>query len=160
MSAIGQTTPSPCTEHPSFDDFDFWVGDWEVHTSDGTLAGRNSISMEHGECLLLEQWTSVRGGTGTSLNFFSTDAGTWRQVWVGAGGSLIDIRGGLEDGKMILVGTIEAMGSKGSTPFRGTWTPLEDGRVRQFFEQFDADADAWQPWFEGFYSRATASDAE
>lgn len=160
LSAIGQAPPSPCDQHPNFDDFHFWLGEWEVHTADGTLAGRNSITSEHGECLLLERWTSVRGGTGTSLNFFSTEAGQWRQVWVGAGGSLIDIAGGLVDGSMVLVGTIETIGREGSTPFRGTWTPLDDGRVRQFFEQFDADADDWQPWFEGFYSRPAQRDDE
>lgn len=160
VAAVGQAQPSPCDEHPNFDDFHFWVGTWEVHTGDGTLAGRNTITLEHGECLLLERWTSARGGTGTSLNFFSTEAGEWRQVWVGAGGSLIDIRGGLVDGSMVLVGTLETIGRKGSTPFRGTWTLLDDGRVRQFFEQFDAKADAWQPWFEGFYSRTSEPDDE
>jgi hypothetical protein len=33
------------------------------------------------------------------------------------------------------------------------WTPLADGRVRQFFEQSDDDGTNWTPWFEGFYSR-------
>lgn len=32
------------------------------------------------------------------------------------------------------------------------WKLLEDGRVRQFFEEQDEQGE-WQVWFEGFYSR-------
>ena len=38
-------------------------------------------------------------------------------------------------------------------PFRGRWTPLPDGRVRQYFEELTPDK-KWQPWFEGFYAKA------
>jgi hypothetical protein len=38
-------------------------------------------------------------------------------------------------------------------PFRGLWTPLPDGRVRQFFEQSNDGGETWVPWFEGFYTR-------
>jgi hypothetical protein len=40
-----------------------------------------------------------------------------------------------------------------SAPFRGLWTLLPDGRVRQFFEQYDKDSESWAPWFEGFYTK-------
>ncbi|MCJ7591455.1 MAG: hypothetical protein MUO51_08890 [Woeseiaceae bacterium] len=33
------------------------------------------------------------------------------------------------------------------------WTPLPDGRVRQFFEQSDDGGVTWVSWFEGFYTR-------
>ena len=145
--------PLPCQEVAAAGDFDFWLGSWEVTTADGTVAGTNRISKEDGGCLVLERWTSSAGGTGTSVNFFNPESNQWRQVWVGSGGSLIDIVGGLRDGSMTLTGTIVYVGRRESFPFRGTWTPLEDGRVRQFFEQFDADRDSWQPWFEGFYRR-------
>ena len=35
---------------------------------------------------------------------------------------------------------------------------LEDGRVRQFFEEARAP-DQWQTWFEGFYSRVPSGDS-
>jgi hypothetical protein len=38
-----------------------------------------------------------------------------------------------------------------SHPFRGRWTPIADGRVRQFFEE--QQENEWQRWFEGFYSK-------
>lgn len=36
--------------------------------------------------------------------------------------------------------------------FRGRWSRLDDGRIRQFFEEKGEDG-AWNAWFEGFYSR-------
>ena len=54
---------------------------------------------------------------------------------------------------MVLEGTIYGYGRNQSSPFRGTWTPNEDGTVRQFFELFSADEDKWNPWFDGLYTR-------
>ena len=44
-----------------------------------------------------------------------------------------------------------------TVPFRALWTPLPDGRVRQFFEQYDAENETWAVWFEGFYTRKSES---
>lgn len=148
---------NPCQSRSAFHEFDFWIGDWEVRLADGTLAGYNSITAEEGHCVLVEKWRGVSGGTGTSVNFYDDAAGEWMQVWTAAGGSQIVIRGGLTDDGMLLTGTIHNVGSSGSLPFRGLWTLLEDGRVRQFFEQSSDGGKTWTSWFEGFYSR-TGSD--
>ncbi len=101
------------------------------------LQGNNLIESVQRGCALREQWRSVRGGTGESLNYLDPGRNQWRQLWLDAGASIIDISGGLEDGSMVLEGTIEYLNGGKIFPFRGTWTPLEDGRVRQFFQQED-----------------------
>ena len=58
---------------------------------------------------------------------------------------------------MILEGRYVLPGGKRLT-MRGTWTLLEDGRVRQFFETSE-DQETWTPWFEGFYSRVSQDAA-
>ncbi|MDH3806481.1 MAG: hypothetical protein OEU90_13555, partial [Gammaproteobacteria bacterium] len=68
----------------------------------------------------------------------------------------INIRGGMTDDGMLLVGTIHYVAKNATLQFRGLWTLLADGRVRQFFEQYDEEAETWATWFEGFYSRKTA----
>lgn len=90
-----------------------------------------------------------------SVNYLDHAAGEWVQVWNDGSGSQINIRGGLTDEGMQLVGTIHYVAQDQTVPFRGLWTPLDDGRVRQFFEQYDEETDAWVPWFEGFYTRKT-----
>lgn len=146
--------PPPCTGG-AFDDFDFWVGEWEVMGPKGKIAGTNSIRKEENGCLLVERWTSASGITGQSYNFVDLATGKWRQVWVSAGAT-IDYSGGLDGkGRMVLEGVIGY--PPGATPasakFRGTWTPNRDGSVKQHFEQFDAVKDQWSDWFVGTYRR-------
>ncbi len=110
---------SPCEDDERFRAFDFWIGHWEVSGVKGQVAGTNKIEKAEGGCLLVEHWTGKTGGTGTSMNYFDPAKGKWVQVWVASAGYSIFIEGGLEDGKMVLVGHL--IGFKGtSTPFRGT----------------------------------------
>lgn len=153
-----QSPPTPCLDDERFQAFDFWVGEWDVHTADGTLAGRNSITKAEQGCVLIERWTSASGGTGRSINYFDAAESEWVQIWTAAGGSQIDIRGGMTDEGMLLEGRIHYIGNGTTAPFRGLWTPLPDGRVRQFFEQSNDGGASWTPWFEGFYARRTATD--
>jgi len=88
-----------------------------------------------------------------SINYFDIATNQWVQVWSSASGTQIDIRGGLTDDGMLLEGQINYVSNGTSTPFRGLWTVMPDGRVRQFFEQYNADSETWAPWFEGFYTR-------
>ena len=146
---------SPCEDDERFRAFDFWIGHWEVSGAKGQVAGTNKIEKAEAGCLLIEHWTGNSGGTGTSMNYFDPAKGKWVQVWVASAGYSILIEGGLEDGKMVLVGHL--IGPKGTrTPFRGTWTPLPDGRVRQFFEQSTDEGATWAPWFDGYYKRKDA----
>jgi hypothetical protein len=143
----------PCENDDSFRAFDFWVGEWDVHLADGTLAGTNSIEAAERGCMLIERWSSAGGGTGTSVNYLDKATGEWVQVWNAAGGSQIQIRGGMTSDGMLLVGTLHSVATGTTLPFRGLWTLLDDGRVRQFFEQSTDGGETWSPWFEGFYTR-------
>ncbi len=146
--------PRPCVQISEFSQFDFWLGDWQVRTAEGDLIGANRISKRADDCVLVEEWASTRGGGGVSVNYYDPVAGEWVQVWNGSGGTQITIRGGLDDeGSMALVGTLHQVGSGRTVRFRGLWTPLAGGRVRQFFEQSVDKGKTWQPWFEGFYTR-------
>ncbi|MEM9284369.1 MAG: hypothetical protein AAGA39_00665 [Pseudomonadota bacterium] len=149
MQAAG---PVPCTDD-SYNDFDFWLGTWDVYTGD-TLAGRNVITKEEGGCLIVEHWLNASGGTGQSYNFYDQGQETWRQVWVSAG-ILIDYQGGLDDeGRMVLEGTITSNANGETAPFRGQWSPLDDGTVQQTFWTYDSDTEEWNLWFDGNYRRA------
>lgn len=145
----------PCEHDPLFSEFDFWIGEWDVHGAGGQYAGSNVISREQRGCYLSENWTSASGSGGDSINYVDKITGEWVQVWNDASGSQINIRGGMTDDGMLLIGTIHSVSSNKTQPFRGLWTALPDGRVRQYFEYSDDNGVTWRSWFEGFYTRKT-----
>lgn len=152
-----QTPPPNCTEKEHFNDWDFWLGEWDVYAyPDGTqLQGTNTIEKISTGCAILETWVT-QGGTGSSINFYNGVTGKWRQVWVGGGpGYMIDYEGGLDetDGSMFLEGKIQGYSTGTTSPFRGRWTPLENGDVRQYFELFNSETEKWAVWFDGRYVR-------
>ena len=128
-----------------------WIGEWEVLGPKGKVAGRNVIEAVHGGCALSENWSSVNGGSGTSTNYFDPQKKLWVQNWIDANGSVIQLEGKFSAGSMKLSGRyIQADGTR--SKMRGTWTLLDDGRVRQCFET-SPKGKKWTPWFEGLYSR-------
>ncbi len=154
QTATEQAPPAPvCESSENFDDFNFWLGEWNVYSNDDKrqFQGTNSITKHHKNCLIMENWTNVQGGTGSSMNYYDAVEGQWRQLWV-AGGYSIDYTGGLnESGSMVLSGKINYYKSGKGHDFRGKWTPNADGTVRQFFEQKDTESQKWVVWFDGLY---------
>ncbi len=159
-AAGAQEAPAPPTcDAPAYRQFDFWLGDWTVRDPEGAFMGRNEITRDDAGCLIVERWTSARGDSGQSYNYYDPAADRWRQVWVSQA-IIVEIAGGLtEDGEMRLEGEITYRGGQ-VRPFKGAWTPLEDGAVRQHFEQYDRETDVWNAWFTGIYRPVDADPPE
>jgi len=144
--------PPPSCQSAEHRQFDFWVGDWEVRTADGKLAGTNRIERILNDCVLLENWQGSKGSAGKSFNMYFGRDKTWRQTWVDGNGGRLDLSGGLDGSDMVLAG--EMPGRDGSSVRHEIrWTPLEDGRVKQYWRVLPAGKDKWQDAFVGFYSR-------
>ena len=152
QAAQGINPPAPCDD-ANYDQFDFWIGNWDVYDLAGNLAGTNSIQPAEQGCLLIEHWTNTGGGTGQSYSFYDPGTGQWRQIWVNGGG-VIDYSGGLtESGSMLLEGEIRNREAGGVAPFTGEWTPNADGSVTQHFRQQNPETGEWSDWFVGHYVR-------
>jgi hypothetical protein len=147
----------PCEHVPEYDQFDFWLGEWRVVDPAGTFQGTNKIEKTQGGCLILENWVGAGGTPGTSMNYYDLHAKEWVQVWISPMLQL-DIRGGIVDGSMVLTGNVYQTQSGTYSPFRGTWTPMEDGVVRQLFEQSSDGGKTWTTVFDGRYHRVTDED--
>lgn len=145
--------PFDCMNSEAHRAFDFWLGEWEVHDPNGAPQGHNQITSVQNGCAIEEHWKSVSGGTGQSINYYHPGQSQWHQLWTDGGASIIDISGNVHGDSMILEGTIFYLKPGTEHPFRGSWKLLEDGRVRQFFEQEDSQGN-WQTWFEGYYTRS------
>lgn len=140
----------PCDD-AAFRAFDFWLGEWNVHTPAGKLAGTNRIEREYGGCVLHERYDTGKGYRGESLNIYDAPRKAWHQTWVDTDGTLLTLEGGPVGSAMVLEG--RTTGADGAiTRHRITWTPNADGSVRQLWESTD-DKGAWTIAFDGRYTR-------
>jgi len=150
LPAAAVSTAGPC-DGPAYRAFDFWLGDWDVHTPEGRLAGTSSIERKHGGCVLHERYTGGRGYSGESLNIYDAARAVWHQTWVDTAGMLLVLEGGLRDGRMVLEGSTMDAAAR-TTGHRITWSPNPDGTVRQLWESTAADG-SWGIAFDGLYTR-------
>jgi hypothetical protein len=143
-----QAGPPTCEDSALHRQFDFWIGRWNVYAANGAYGGSNTIEPGANGCVLHEHWTNANGGTGHSLNWVDAETSEWRQIWVGTRYQ-IDYSGGLdEEGAMVLEGVITYARPEGpvSFDFRGAWTPLEDGSMTQYFQQWNPQTESWADW--------------
>ena len=153
-AAAAQQPQRPDCSAAEHRQFDFWVGEWDVTTPGGQAAGTNRITRILKNCVLLEEWSGAGGGSGRSFNAWSRADGRWHQTWVDDAGTLLQLSGGLRDGRMILEG--ESKGRNGAiVKNRITWSVIagDGNRVRQLWENSTDGGSTWTTAFDGTYTR-------
>ena len=143
--------PKPCSG-PEHRQFDYWIGEWDVTTPDGKAAGTNRIASILGGCVLYESWRSTSGKSeGHSFNVYGRD-GKWHQTWVDNGGTLLELVGGPEAGRMVM--SQERVGPDGKKALHEiSWTKLETGQVKQHWRVTTDGGETWNDAFVGIYTR-------
>ncbi|MDX1661593.1 MAG: hypothetical protein R3326_07365 [Gemmatimonadota bacterium] len=125
--------------------FDFWLGEWDVYDPKGEKVGENTITVIEDGCALRERWVSSAGNTGRSLNYYDASTGKWYQTWVASSGRPLRLVGGREGDAMVMGMETPAI------HHRITWTPNEDGSVRQHWEISRDGGESWETGFDGEY---------
>lgn len=154
-----QTSPSPPAALPcsaeEFDQFDFWVGDWDVFPNGANqLVAQSKIEKLYGNCAIRENWMPLKGGSGGSLSGFDPDTKIWRQTWIGSQPGHVDFTGGLANGRMVLTGHWRNVNGPGqSALIRMTYSKNIDGSVRQFGEQSIDHGLNWTSSFDFIYRK-------
>lgn len=150
-AAQQQTPPRPSCGAAEHRAFDFWIGEWTVTNPRGAVVGTSRIEAILDGCAIYESWTGGTGSNGHSFNIYDRASGRWHQTWVDNGGMLLQLEGGLEGTAMVLSGALP--GANGVALQRITWTPNEDGTVRQHWESSDDEGETWGTLFDGLYRR-------
>ncbi len=145
--------PSPSCSSSEYLQFSFWLGKWTAFSESGQKLGTNELVKVMGGCAMQENWQGAGGKyRGTSYNFYDAVEKTWHQTWVdNAGGHLI-LSGGLIGDEMQLSGERKQPNGK-VVRDRITWTPLEDGRVRQHWQTTADNGESWGEVFDGYYTK-------
>jgi hypothetical protein len=155
LAAFAATPPAPpgCpaskTEHHQFD---FWIGDWDVRDRAGAMQGHSHIEAIVQGCGIAEHWQGAKGGNGVSYNAWDPASGKWHQFWIGNGGNVLYLEGGIENGRMTMVGSQMQANGKPSLQRIG-WTAQPDGSVIQVWDQSTDAGKTWVVAFEGIYRK-------
>jgi hypothetical protein len=140
----------PCCG-PEYARFDFWLGDWNVQDTTGQQVGTNRIEKAQDGCLIIENWTSSSGSTGTSYNYFLKSDSTWNQVWIDDQGGVLELKGQRTGDSMVLQSEL----------LKGTMLPLYYHRITwekkrksviQTWEVLDEDLEVRSLVFKGIYT--------
>lgn len=173
LLSLAMTTTSPAGSTPApaatpatltspyaraeFHQFDFWIGEWEVHAGD-KLAGHSTIAPIAGGCGISENWRSASGtGDGVSYNAWDPVDRHWRQFWISSQGYVLRLQGGLRDGSMVMEGEMPNPQSGHMDRQRITWTPNVDGSIRQHWEASVDGGKTWTSSFDGLCRRVGLS---
>jgi len=92
------------------------------------------------------------GAGAPSYNICDRASGRWHQTWVDDAGLLLQLEGSLQDRAMTLQGRVPG-GGGAEQLHRITWTPRDDGTIRQLWEQSDDAGRTWSVAFDGRYVR-------
>ena len=156
-SAASAQTPPPasppsCTG-PEHRQFDFWVGEWDVHpTGQERQVATSRIEKLYDGCAIRENWMPFRGRAGGSINNYVVEDGRWHQTWVSGANARVDFHGGLVDGKMVLTGFWRDVNGPGKHALvRMTYSKAADGSVRQLGELSADHGLSWSPSFDFTY---------
>lgn len=146
---------APCETNPAYAQFDFWLGEWEVRDTAGTLLGNNTITAVDNHCLLQEYWRSAGGGSGHSMNYYDPADSSWNQLWVSGNGTILKLRGGLAaDGKTMVMRSEEYRHPSGQMAYHQiSWSPQDENTVQQLWEIYSSEGQLLKTAFLGIYRR-------
>lgn len=147
------TVAHPCAHLPEYRQFDFWLGEWDVFTTQGhNPAGTSSIQLIIEQCVLLENWSGGGGGTGKSFNHYDTALKKWIQDWVDSQSNSIHFEGKLENGVMSFYADTRR---PDGTPIQRhlQFFRIDAAHVRQFSQQSSDGGKTWATEYDFTYDR-------
>lgn len=150
MQTLPSTTPkaAPCAD-PSYHQFDFWTGRWDVFDPKGSLVAHSLVESVYG-CGIRENWLPIGKSGGGSLSIYVPAQQHWEQFWIDSSGSRAFFTGGWNGSAMVI------SGNWGGPLVRMTYSKERDGSVRQFGEQSTDNGQNWKPSFDFTYRRSTS----
>jgi tetratricopeptide (TPR) repeat protein len=145
----------PCAYTAENRQFDFWVGEWSVTTTQGAIpAGDSKIELILGDCVLQENWKSQSNPySGKSYNIYNAALKRWEQYWVDNVAGNIFFYGGIRDGVMDYF-TDEIPQASGPALKRHLqFIPMGPDTVRQFSRGSTDGGKTWNVEYDFTYSR-------
>jgi tetratricopeptide (TPR) repeat protein len=145
----------PCAYTAENRQFDFWLGEWSVTTTQGGIpAGESKIELILEDCVVQENWKSQNAPySGKSYNIYNQAQKRWEQYWVDNVGGNIFFYGGLKDSVMDYF--TDEIPQAGGPPLKRhlQFIPISHDKVRQFSRGSTDGGKTWSVEYDFTYSR-------
>ena len=149
---------SPCADQ-EHQQFDFWVGKWDVYPTGKDKLVAHSLIEKVYDCGVRENWMPLSNQPGGSLNIYVPSQQHWEQFWIDSGGTRATFTGGWNGSAMVLTGNWQNSPAEKSGPLtRMTYSKNADGSVRQFGEQSSDEGKTWSASFDFTYRPSVAGN--
>jgi hypothetical protein len=142
----------PACSSAEYRQFDFWVGEWVVTRPDGKTAGKSVIQKILNGCVILENWTGAGGYEGKSFNLYDRTRKKWIQKWVDMQGQLIEFEGSFKGKSLEYTAHYTTPDGKTADGIM-TFTPGDDGTIRQVWKDSTDNGKTWTTEFDGIYKK-------
>lgn len=149
-----QAPPNYGCPGPEYQQFKFWVGEWDVVTTAANKpAGQSKIELLAAGCIIFENWKGSNGGSGHSINVYDQADGKWHQTWVDATGDQVHYIGKWTGSKLEMRADDVSTPQKSNAVLTMTFEPLPNGDVRQSGTLSTDGGKTFQPSFDLIYKR-------
>jgi len=129
--------------------FDFWLGEWDVTWSEDGRATNQIERILDGK-IIQENFTAP-DLHGISVSVYDPERKLWCQTWVDNNGTYLDFTGRFEDGKMILVRDAIVRGE--ACKQRMVWYEIQPDQFEWNWERSDDDGATWRTLWQIHYQR-------
>lgn len=100
MAALGQTRTEDCSAF-EFNELNYWLGEWIIQDSLGTVIGESKVSKNETLCSIEEQREDNEGGSFNQY-FYKSSLDEWQTTWTDESGDLLLFIGSGEEDVMFL----------------------------------------------------------
>lgn len=138
-----------CSE--KYEEFDFWLGKWEVYDSSGALIGINSIIKQSDNCIIQEKWIDD-ARRGSSTIFYDSSDNSWNQIWIDNSNFILKLKGKLINDIMTLKSEL-IQGKNIKYYNQISWIKNEDNSITQVWDIYNENDDKISEVFHGIYKK-------
>lgn len=132
--------------------FDFWLGDWNVTYPGASVPSSSKVSLDLGQCLLVESWDGGRGHSGKNMFAYSLDDKRWHGMFADNEGRVHVFEGKVAPGAAEFFGPGTAADGQ-AVLNRIRVVRVGDNEVQQTWEKSSDQGATWTTVFRGDYSR-------
>jgi hypothetical protein len=150
----------PCAYAKENRQLDFWLGEWDVSTTQGGVpAGTSKIELILEDCVVQENWKTLGSPySGKSYNIYDSALKRWEQYWVDNTGGNIFFHGELSNDGVMDYWTDDIPQSDGPALRRHLqFIPMGADKVRQFSRGSTDGGKTWNVEYDFTYVRKAKS---